>query len=73
MISKAEGIYYQMVEAVHLTDAIRLILGLPILGNSDSSHNSSPASCTYVDSTLTNTSAVGDEEGYERAINTSYL
>lgn len=33
MLNKAEGIFYQIKEAEHLTDNIRFILGLPILGS----------------------------------------
>lgn len=33
MLNKAEGIFYQIKEAEHLTDNIRFILGLPLLGN----------------------------------------
>lgn len=77
MISKAEGMYHQIVEARHLTDSVRLILGLPILGNTISSHESSPSSCNdLVDSNSAHcdTLTIGtDEDSFERAINTSYL
>ncbi|CAH1995219.1 unnamed protein product [Acanthoscelides obtectus] len=40
MLNKAEGIYHQVKEAEHLSDDIRLLLGLPLLGNQNSSYGS---------------------------------
>lgn len=81
MLNKAEGMFYQIKEAEHTTDNIRLILGLPLLGNqtSFSSHEQSP----FEDSSeLSNENRCGSEENnrltpdeiaYERAINVTLL
>lgn len=37
ILSTAEGIYHQIVSAPHLTDQIRIILGMPTLGASTQS------------------------------------
>lgn len=39
ILSTAEGIYHQVVSAPHLTDQLRMVLGLPTL-NVTSSHHS---------------------------------
>jgi hypothetical protein len=36
MLVKAEGIFHQIKEAEHLTDNIRVILGLPLVGTQPS-------------------------------------
>lgn len=36
MLNKAEGLYYQIKEAEHLTNQVRLILGLPVVGTGSS-------------------------------------
>lgn len=36
MLNKAEGIYYQIKEADHLTNQVRLIIGLPVEGATNS-------------------------------------
>ncbi|XP_021194321.3 TBC1 domain family member 15 isoform X2 [Helicoverpa armigera] len=41
ILSTAEGIYHQVVSAPHLTDQIRIILGLPTLNISTSTHSES--------------------------------
>lgn len=82
MLNKAEGIFYQIKEADHLTDNIRLILGLPLLGNQTSfgSHEQSP----FDDSAELNNGAQPysslehvrvspDEVTYERSLNSSFL
>lgn len=46
ILNRAEGIYHQIKEAAHLSNQVRLILGLPLVGNETSqtseSNNSSP-------------------------------
>lgn len=82
MLNKAEGIFYQIKEAEHTTDNIRLIVGLPLLGNptSYSSHEQSP----FEDSTdisngahpycsVENARLSPDENSYERSISASFL
>lgn len=46
ILSTAEGIYHQVVSAPHLTDQIRVILGLPTLNISTSSHSESEQAST---------------------------
>ncbi|XP_066147309.1 TBC1 domain family member 15 [Euwallacea fornicatus] len=84
MLNKAEGIFYQIKEADHLTDNIRFILGLPILGiqNADS-HESSPFDSPDVSSTGTNGTQPRcsvenvrispDEMSFDRSINSNFL
>lgn len=82
MLNKAEGMFYQIKEAEHTTDNIRLILGLPLLGNQNSngSHEQSP----FEDSTelgngmhpccsVENTRLSPDENSYERSISATFL
>ncbi|KAG5893896.1 hypothetical protein JTB14_001079 [Gonioctena quinquepunctata] len=83
MLNKAEGIYYQIKEADHLTDNIRLILGLPILQtqNSYGSHEQSPfedSSAELSNSTqpccsVENVRISPDEVSYEREISLKYI
>lgn len=79
MISKAEGIYHQIIAAEHLTDAIRLIIGLPILGKprSSGSHEVSPELSNDIQELRSSNSdsveSGADEVCFERAISTSYL
>lgn len=82
MLNIAEGIYYQIAEAEHLTDDIRLIVGLPLLGTqtSYSSHEQSP----FEDSSEMNTTVQPycsvdevrlspDEGAYERSLSGNFL
>ncbi|XP_026732450.1 TBC1 domain family member 15 isoform X7 [Trichoplusia ni] len=46
ILSTAEGIYHQVVSAPHLTDQIRVILGLPTLNISTSTHSESEQAST---------------------------
>ncbi|CAH0702228.1 unnamed protein product [Spodoptera exigua] len=46
ILSTAEGIYHQVVSAPHLTDQIRIILGLPTMSSSTSTHSESEAPTT---------------------------
>lgn len=69
VISKAEGMYNQIVDAEHLTDAVRLIIGLPILGNA-SIVNSKEASPDISDLTINGDT---DEVSYENALTNSFL
>lgn len=39
ILSTAEGIFHQIVSAPHLTDQIRIILGLPTIGRTDTEVN----------------------------------
>ncbi|KAJ8721258.1 hypothetical protein PYW07_002033 [Mythimna separata] len=58
ILSTAEGIYHQVVSAPHLTDQIRIILGLPTLGITTSSQSE--------DEELATTSTAGPSNGYTR-------
>lgn len=82
MLNKAEGILYQIKEADHLTDSIRLILGLPLLGNQNSfeSHEQSPfddsaepSNGTEPHCSLEHVRISPDEVTYERSLNSSFL
>lgn len=89
MLNKAEGIFYQIQEAEHTTDSIRLILGLPLLGNqtSSSSHEQSPFEdsaelsngnqpCCSAENTRLSpdeTRLSPDENSYERSISATFL
>lgn len=81
MLNKAEGMFHQIKEAEHTTDNIRLILGLPLLGNQNSygSHEQSPFEdstdlsngthpCCSVEHRLS-----PDENSYERSISATFL
>ncbi|XP_022814350.1 TBC1 domain family member 15 isoform X3 [Spodoptera litura] len=46
ILSTAEGIFHQIMSAPHLTDQIRIILGLPPMSTSTSSHSGSDAPTT---------------------------
>lgn len=82
MLNKAEGLYHQMVEAEHLTNEIRLILGLPLVRNNnvlESSDEILPIDTTNSNNeeqlrSLEAISINGDSEvSYERSISNSYL
>lgn len=82
MLNKAEGIFYQIKEADHLTDNVRLILGLPLLGNQTSfeSHEQSPfdesaelSNGAQPYSSLEHVRISPDEVTYERSLNSSFL
>lgn len=82
MLEKAEGIFYQIKEADHLTDNIRFILGLPILpSNSTGSHEPSPFESPDVSSSngtqpfcsVEHVRLSPDEATFERSINSSFL
>ncbi|XP_018326722.1 TBC1 domain family member 15 isoform X2 [Agrilus planipennis] len=79
MICRAEGMYYQIREAEHLTNNIRSILGLPLVNGTTDTNDSkeaSPLTSTDVSNDLQSCSleAIGDEEVQcDRAINLSYL
>lgn len=81
MLNKAEGIFHQLKEAEHLTNEVRLILGLPIvrtnalelsdeilpLDNSNSSNEQKSHSLDEI-------TISGDSEvTYERAISNTFL
>lgn len=59
MLVKAEGIFHQIKEAEHLTDNIRAILGLPIVGVQQ-----------YPDEILSTSPDSPDEDPYERVYET---
>lgn len=79
MLNKAEGLFHQIKEAEHLTNEVRLILGLPLVRNNnilESSDEISPSDIS--DSTngqqLEKVLINGDEEvSYERAISNTFL
>lgn len=83
MLNKAEGIYYQIKEAKQLTNQVRVILGLPVVGNGNSldcevvtsplnlSNESNPEHqvCTLEAVTLGSDSEVS----FENALSNNYL
>lgn len=81
MLNKAEGIFHQIKEAEHLTDNIRFVLGLPILGGQNAvSHEFSPFDSPDVSSTGTqprcseeNVRISPDEMSFDRSITGNYL
>lgn len=78
MLNKAEGIFYQITEAEHLTNEVRLILGLPLVRNNnflESSDEISPLDTSESNNgCLEAISINGDSEvTYERALSNSYL
>lgn len=78
MLNKAEGIFYQIKEAEHLTNEVRLILGLPLVRNNnflESSDEISPLDTSESNNgCLEAISINGDSEvTYERALSNSYL
>lgn len=81
MINKAEGIYHQIKEAEHLTNEVRLILGLPLVRNNvlESSDEISPLENSDSNNeqqthSLETISINGDSEvTYERALSNTYL
>jgi len=75
VISKAEGMYNQIIAADHLTDSIRLIIGLPVVGNTVvlDSKEASPDLSDLAPGSLEAVHIEGDEVGYERAISNSFL
>lgn len=78
MLNKAEGLFYQIKEAEHLTNEVRLILGLPFVRNNnvlESSDEISPLENIDSNNEHERISINGDtdEVTYERAINNTYL
>lgn len=84
MLNKAEGIFHQIKEAEHLTNEVRLILGLPLVMKSnnflESADDISPLDVSndsnngQQPSSLDTISINGDAEvTYERALTSSYL
>ncbi|GLV33154.1 TBC1 domain family member 15/17 [Carabus blaptoides fortunei] len=83
MLSKAEGIYHQITAASHLTDTVRVILGMKAVGDSVEHHDTSTTTVTSsVDedsethsSSLENVTVRPDlsEVAFERSIDLSYL
>lgn len=72
ILSRAEGIYNQIIEAEHLTDNIRIILGLPVQEN-----EINDSTIVSIDgdqaSSMEAVNFGPDEETFERSINGSYL
>ncbi|XP_060530339.1 TBC1 domain family member 15 isoform X2 [Cylas formicarius] len=80
MLNKAEGIFYQIKEAEHLTDNIRFILGLSLLGsNSVGSHEQSPfespdlSTNSQPQCSVEHVSISPDEGTFEQSINSTFL
>lgn len=82
MLNKAEGIFYQIKESDHLSDNVRLILGMPLLQTQTSygSHEQSPfedstelSNSTQPCCSVDNVRISPDEVAYERSINSSFL
>ncbi|XP_050295947.1 TBC1 domain family member 15 [Anthonomus grandis grandis] len=83
ILNKAEGIFEQMREAEHLTDNIRFILGLPLLGNSNSSHEPSPKPSPFDSSNAFSNGNPSsseepvrispDEVSFERSLSSNFL
>lgn len=71
VISKAEGMYNQIIAAEHLTDSVRFIIGLPMLGNAII--DSKEASPDLSDLAPCSTNGEVDEASYESAISNSFL
>lgn len=61
ILSTAEGIYHQIVSAPHLTDPIRVILGLPALDLSASAHSDSDTEGTASKTVQENGTAEGND------------
>lgn len=71
LLNRAEGIYNQVKTAEHLTDPVRIILGLPILNNSspnDSQTDSIGGPCS-----LETLNIADSEIGYEHALQSNFL
>lgn len=64
--------YHQIIEADHLTDSVRLIIGLPILGNTVMI-DSKEASPDISELASSSQGGDGEEVCYERAISNSFL
>lgn len=82
MLNKAEGIFHQIKEAEHLTNEVRLILGLPLVRSNnllELSDEISPVDVSDANngqqlSSLDAVSINGDAEvAYEKALSGSYL
>lgn len=75
MLSKAEGIYHQITAASHLTDTVRVILGLRPVGDHESTVTSSIEEDSETHTSLENVTVRPDlsEVAFERSIDMSYL
>lgn len=86
MLNKAEGIYNQIKEADHLTDSVRSILGLPLIGTKNrgseeqSSQQESPFESPDLSTPRTepccsvdNVRISPDEIAFEKSISSSFL
>lgn len=78
MLSKAEGIYHQITAASHLTDSVRVILGLKPVGgsdNPDSNLTSSVEDDSETHNSIENVNCRADlsESAFERSLDLSYL
>ncbi|KAJ8919514.1 hypothetical protein NQ315_002135 [Exocentrus adspersus] len=81
MLNKAEGIFHQIKDAEHLTDNIRILLGLPLTGTGPfESHEQSPfdisselSNGTKENGSRENVRLSPDEVTYEKSINSSFL
>lgn len=77
MLNKAEGIFYQIKDAEHLNDNIRIILGLPILGHNYSFEKQESSSPLLDSNDISNGSAPSgsadtEEEAFERGLNLNF-
>ncbi|XP_076255657.1 TBC1 domain family member 15/17 [Rhynchophorus ferrugineus] len=81
MICKAEGIFHQINDSDYLSDSVRPILGLPVIGtNNLDSHEQSPFESPDISSTGTqpccsveNVRISPDEIAYEDSIGSNFL
>lgn len=78
MLSKAEGIYHQITAASHLTDPIRIILGMKPVGgsdNADSNLTSSIEDDSETQNSIENDTCRSDlsEAAFDTSIQLSYL
>ncbi|KAL1506574.1 hypothetical protein ABEB36_005908 [Hypothenemus hampei] len=82
MLNKAEGIFFQIKEADHLTDQIRFIVGLPLIGNhcTDSHeliHFDSPdclvSSESHPKCSVDRVSISPDEISFDKSIQSNFL
>lgn len=77
MLSKAEGIYHQITAASHLTDAVRIIIGIKPVGtdNLDSTLSSSVEEDSETHNSIENVNVRPDlsEVAFERSLDLSYI
>lgn len=80
ILSKAEGTFYQIKEAEHLTDTIRLLVGLPLLTNSSYGSGGKEQSSFEMEQdpnepccSVENVRISPDDIAFDQAIESNYL